>query len=315
MHTISVVSPVYKAEACIEELCRRLISELSRITDDFEIILVEDHGPDRSWEEILKQASLDSRIKGVKLSRNFGQHYAITAGLDIANGDWIVVMDCDLQDSPEDIPKLYAKANEGFDVVLGAFEDRTERVWRQFISRGFWRLLSRLAGTPFDPRVGNFRIMSRRVVLSFRQFREQLRFLGGIVNLVGFPTTSIPLKRSPRFAGESAYSFTRLLETAVDIVMAYSDKPLKISVGIGLVMAVVSFAVGAIVIMLKLLGKIEVEGWASVMVSLFVIGGIIIVNLGIIGYYLGRTYDETKRRPLYIVEQVTTSVNQPGRAV
>ncbi len=305
MPLISVVSPVYRAEGCVAELCRRLIGVLGTITDDFEIVLVEDHGPDGSWGEIVRQAQMDSRVRGILLSRNFGQHYAITAGLDACGGDWVVVMDCDLQDPPEQIPALYAKALEGFDVVVAAFEERTERPMRQLISRSFWRALSWLAGTSFDPRIGNFRIMSRRVVIHFRAFRERLRLMGGIVSLIGLPTASVSMTRADRYAGQTAYDMRKLLAAASEIVMAYSDKPLKLSIMIGIVMALTSFLVGAVIVILSVMGTITVEGWASVMVSLFFIGGMIIANLGIIGHYLGRTFEETKRRPLYIIQQTT----------
>jgi adenylylsulfate kinase-like enzyme/glycosyltransferase involved in cell wall biosynthesis len=308
MPHISVVSPVYRAEGCVKELCDRLRSSLSSITNDFEIVLVEDRGPDNSWQVIEQEASKDPRIRGIRLARNFGQHRAITAGLDVASGDWVVVMDCDLQDPPEDIVKLYAKAIEGYSIVVAQFEERAESSFRQLISKVFWGVLSWFAGIRFDHRVGNFRIMSREVVESFRLYREQLRFLGGITSLMGFTTTSISLKRDPRFAGETSYSLRRLLAVATDIVMAYSDKPLKISVIFGLFIAGLSFCFGALILILRLAGIINVPGWAGVMVSLYLVGGLIIANLGVIGYYIGKIFDEAKRRPIYVVESKTASL-------
>lgn len=305
MPHISIVSPVYRAESCVAELCRRLKLALAPISEDFEIILVEDRSPDNSWAAIQNEARKDSRVCGIRLAKNFGQHRAITAGLDIARGDWVVVMDCDLQDPPEEIPQLYAKAREGYEMVVAQFDERSESPLRQKISQSFWAGLSWLAGIPFDPRIGNFRIMSRRVVENFRSYREQLRLLGGITALMGFTTTSLPLKRNERFAGETSYTFRKLLSIAVDIAMAYSDKPLKLSVLAGLMISVLAIIAGAVIFVLGLVGTIDVPGWASVMVSLYLIGGLIIANLGVIGYYIGKTFDETKRRPLYIIENTT----------
>jgi len=314
---ISIVSPVYRAENCISELCRRLKVALTPITENFEILLVGDRSPDNSWAAIQVEASKDSRIRGIRLSKNFGQHRAITAGLDIARGDWVVVMDCDLQDPPEEIPRLYAKAREGYEIVAAKFEERAESTVRQKISQSFWAALSWLAGITFDHKIGNFRIMSRRVVKNFRCYREQLRLLGGITALMGFTSITLPLKRNERFAGETSYTLRKLLAIAIDIAMAYSDRPLKLSVAAGLVISGLAIFAGIVIFVLGLIGLIDVPGWASVMVSLYLIGGLIIANLGIIGYYIGKTFDETKRRPLYVIENTTFNSSatevEPGR--
>jgi len=302
---VSVVSPVYGAEACIGELCGRLKSTLESITEDFEIILVDDRSPDNSWAAIQNESQKDSRVRGIRLSRNFGQHCAITAGLDIADGDWVVVMDCDLQDPPEGIAQLYAKAREGYEIVVARFEQRAKAGLLRSVSRIFWAGLTWLAGVPFDYRVGNFRIMSRHVVTSFRGYREQLRLLGGITALMGFTTATVPLKRDQRFAGDSSYTFKKLFAISVDIIMAYSFKPLKISVIFGFWISGLSFLVGIALLLLGISGVTDVPGWASVMVSLYLIGGFIIANIGIVGYYIGKTFDETKRRPLYLIENKT----------
>jgi dolichol-phosphate mannosyltransferase len=302
---VSVVIPVYRAEACIGELCDRLKSTIGSITEDFEIILVDDRSPDNSWAAIQNDSRKDSRVRGIRLSTNFGQHRAITAGLDMADGDWVVVMDCDLQDPPEGIAQLYAKAREGYEIVVAQFEQRAETRLRRNVSRIFWAGLSWLAGFPFDYQVGNFRIMSRRVVTSFRGYREQLRLLGGITALMGFTTASVPLKRDKRFAGTSSYTFKKLLAVSVDVVMAYSLKPLKILVTFGLWTSGLSFLVGIALFLLGISGAIDVPGWVSVMVSLYLIGGFVIANLGIVGYYIGKTFDEAKRRPLYVIENTT----------
>ena len=255
MPILSVVIPVYGADSCVQELCKRLQKSLSSITQDYEIILVEDRSPDTSWSKIVKETELDSRVRGV--DRNFGQHRAITAGLDVADGDWVVVMDCDLQDPPEAIPDLYNKALEGFHIVMASFEERQESWVRQFISKTFWLILSRLAGFDFDFKNGNFRIMSRLVVQNFRKYREQLRLLGGINNLMGFTKCSIKIERQERHSGKSSYTLSKLLSIAFEICMAYSDKPLKLAVGIGLSLSSLSLIVGIYFIYLQLTGSLK----------------------------------------------------------
>jgi len=218
---ISAVSPVFQAEECIPELYRRLSNALGSISDNFEIILVEDCGDDSSWNLITKIAEKDSRVKGIKLGRNFGQHYAITAGLDIAEGDWVVILDCDLQDPPEAIPKLYAKAQEGFDVVEAEFVNRDSDYFG-FRSWLFWKTLSFLSKMKFNHKIGNFRIISRKVLINFKNFREQLRFLGGILLLMGFDTARIPIARENRFAGKTSYSLRRMIFMSMDIIIVDS---------------------------------------------------------------------------------------------
>lgn len=305
MPHISVVVPVYKAETCLHELYRRLQTSLEAISEDFEIVLVEDCGGDRSWEIIQELASKDSRVKGLQFSRNFGQHYAITAGLDHCNGDWVVVMDCDLQDLPEEIPKLYAKAEEGFDVVLARRGKRNDPPFKLLTSWAYYKVFNYLADTHYDGQVGNFRIVSRKVVTNFLLMRENLRFFGGLIDWMGFPTASIAVLHSERFAGESTYTFRKLLKLATEIIIAYSDKPLRLSVKIGFAMAFLSFLYGGYILVHALIYGSAVMGWNSLIVSLFFIGGIIIANLGIIGIYLGKTFNETKMRPLYIIKERT----------
>ena len=312
MPLISVVVPVYRAEGCVAELCRRLKISLSTITEDFEIILVEDRSPDSSWQRIQKEAELDQRIRGIRLSRNFGQHRAITAGLDSADGDWVVVMDCDLQDPPEEIPKLYAKALEGYQIVMANFEERKESKARQFVSKVFWFILSKLAGFDFDFKNGNFRIMSRMVVQNFRQYREQLRLLGGITNMMGFTTCSVRVSRQERHAGETSYTIRKLIAAALEICMAYSDKPLRLAVGIGLAISAASLLLGIWFIILEVAGIVLVPGWASIIVSIYLVAGLLMASIGLLGYYVGRIFDEVKKRPLYLVEEHTAIGTDSG---
>ncbi|MBI5006863.1 MAG: glycosyltransferase family 2 protein [Nitrosomonadales bacterium] len=302
---ISVVVPVYKAENCLDELYRRLKESLEPISPEFEIVLVEDCGGDRSWEVIERLARQDARVKGIQFSRNFGQHYGITAGLDHCNGDWVVVMDCDLQDRPEEIPRLYAKAQEGYDIVLALRGQRQDPLLKRFTSWLFYKLFSYLADIEYDGESGNFRIMSRKVVASFRKMREQLRFFGGLVQWLGFPTTGIEVQHAERHEGQSSYTFAKLWKLATETIIAYSDKPLRLAVRFGFLMAFFAFCYGVYTLIRAMLFDIPIMGWSSLIVSLYFIGGVIIALLGIIGIYLGKTFDESKKRPLYIVRRVT----------
>ena len=303
MAHISIVTPVYRAEGCLEELYRRLAAALSGITQDFEIIMVEDCGGDRSWDIIRELARRDARVKGIQFSRNFGQHYGITAGLDHCDGDWVVVMDCDLQDRPEEIPRLYARAREGYDVVFA--RRGTDGAGKRLSSRLFYRLFSWLADTEYDGRSGNFCVVSRKVVASLRQMREQLRFFGAQVKWMGFPTAAVEVQHDERFAGPSTYTVAKLLRLASETIIAYSDKPLRLSVRFGFVLAALAFLYGLFIIIRAALYGSPITGWASLIVSIYFIGGVIIAILGVIGIYLGKTFDEAKKRPLYIVMHTT----------
>jgi dolichol-phosphate mannosyltransferase len=302
---ISVVIPVYRAEKMLDELYRRLRDAIETVTPHFEIVLVEDCGPDKSWEVIEHLSATDPRVVGLQFSRNFGQHYGITAGLDLCKGDWVVVMDCDLQDAPEEIPRLYHKAQEGYDVVLALRGKRKDPLLKRFTSWAFYRLFSYLADIEFNGDSGNFRIMSRKVVKNFVRMREQLRFFGGHVQWMGFPTTGIQVQHAERFEGTSSYTFAKLFKLASETIIAYSDKPLRMAVRLGLTMAGVSFVFGSFLLGRAVLHDSPVPGWSSLIVSLYFIGGLVIGMMGILGVYLGKAFDEAKKRPLYIVRRLT----------
>jgi dolichol-phosphate mannosyltransferase len=301
----SVVIPVYKAENCLEELYQRLKASLESISPNFEILMVEDCGGDRSWTIIEELSKRDARVLGIQFSRNFGQHYGITAGLDQCRGDWVVVMDCDLQDRPEEIPRLYAKALEGYEMVLARRGKRKDPWLKRFNSWIFYKIFSYLADLDYDSETANFRIMSRKVVMNFRRIGEQLRFFNGLMQLMGFETASIEVDHGERFEGKSSYTFRKLWKLGVETIIAYSDKPLRLAIRLGFIMASFSFMYGAYILWHALFLGSTVPGWNSLMISLYFIGGIIITILGIIGIYLGKTFDETKKRPLYIINKTT----------
>jgi len=309
---LSIVVPVYRAEGCLRELYSRLRAAIEGIDPEFELLLVEDCGGDRSWEVIQQIAADDSRVRGIQFSRNFGQHYGITAGLDYCRGDWAVVMDCDLQDRPEEIPRLYTKATEGYDVVLANRGRRVDPLAKRILSWLFYRTFNYLADLNYDGNSGNFSIISRRVINQFCGMREQLRFFGGLITWMGFPTAHIDVQHAARHEGESSYTWRALWKLASQTIVAYSDKPLRLAVRLGFSMAALAFCYGSFVLVRALVNRSPIPGWSSLIVSLYFIGGLIIAFLGVLGIYLGKTFDETKKRPLYIIGRATFD-DQPCR--
>jgi dolichol-phosphate mannosyltransferase len=305
MAHISVVIPVYHAESCLEELYRRLAAALGAISADFEIVLVEDCGGDRSWPMIAALAQRDARVKGIQFSRNFGQHCGITAGLDHCDGDWVVVMDCDLQDRPEEIPRLYAKAQEGHEIVVARRGKRSDPLLKRLVSWLYYRVFSWLADMDYDPQAGNYRILSRKVIANYRNMRERSRFFGSLIHWMGFPASGIDVQHDERFEGQSTYTFTKLWRLGAETIIAYSDKPLRLAIRFGFVIALFAFLYGLYILFLALFHGSPVTGWSSLIVSVYFIGGIIIAILGILGIYLGKTYDEAKQRPLYVINHTT----------
>lgn len=303
MTHLSVLSPVYRAENCIKELYHRLVASIEPITTDFEIVLVEDGGHDGSWERIAELARLDRRVKALKLSKNYGQHYAITAGLEHASGDWIVVMDCDLQDRPEEIFRLYSKAQEGFDIVFARRNARKDSLYRRWSSNFFIALYNYLGDLDVDNSVANFSISSRRVIDCVRQFPERNRSFPIFLNSVGFRRSYIDVQHAERFAGTSSYSFSKLLDLAVQCVVSQSNKPLRLSIRFGFALSLLSFIYGMYVLIRAVFFSIGVPGWATVVLLLCFLGGLGFANLGILGLYLGKVFNEVKGRPLYFVEQ------------
>jgi len=304
MPKISVVSPIYGCCGSLPDLYERLKESLSSISEDFEIILVNDASPDNAWDAIKALASKDNRVKGINFARNFGQHKAIAAGLAHANGDWVVVMDCDLQDRPEDIIKLYNKAQEGYDAVFGQRIGRQHSRRKRWASRAFISVYDYLSNSKTDPTIGNFSIISRKVVEGLKELKEQHHPYTFFVIWLGFKRTYIEIDHAKREIGTSSYSFKRLLELAMDNIVSQSNKLLKMSINFGFALASFS-ALYALYIIIKYFMTDEVvPGWTSVMVSIYFIGGLLFANLGLIGLYIGKIFDETKNRPLYIIDEI-----------
>ncbi len=302
---ISVVSPVYRAENIVSELVSRLKAELSKITNDFEIILVEDCGPDNSWEKVLVETQNDTRVKGIKLSKNFGQHHAITAGLDASKGEWVVVMDCDLQDRPEEIINLYNEAQKGFDIVFARRVERQDSFVKTITSRLFYKVFSYLSGIEQDGTIANFGIYSRKVINSINSMRESMRAFSPMARWVGFNKAAIDVKHSERFEGKTSYNWNKLINLALDIAIAYSDKPLKLTIKLGFSIAFLSLIYAIYNVLAYLTGIITVSGYASLIVSIWFLSGLIIFILGIVGLYVGKTFEGMKQRPIYLIDKKT----------
>ncbi|MHA7129423.1 glycosyltransferase family 2 protein [Algoriphagus namhaensis] len=306
---LSIVSPVYQADHLLEELVRRITQAVNVFTDDFEIILVDDCSPDASWQKIVELSKEHSSVKGIKLSRNFGQHYAITAGLDHAQGEWVVVMDCDLQDQPEEIPKLYQKAKEGYDVVFARREQRKDAFLKRLSSKVFYRTLAWLTGSEQDESIANFGIYHQKVIREINQMRESIRYFPTMVKWVGFSQASIAVDHAPNTQRESAYNFRRLFNLALDIMLAYSDKPIRITVKLGLGVSLTGFLFAIFTLIQYLRGEIIVAGYASLIISIWVLTGFLLITLGMVGLYVGKTFEGVKDRPIYIIEKSTSSTS------
>lgn len=300
---LSVVCPVYCCVGCLRELCARVVATVSAITNAFEIILVNDASPDNAWAAITELAAADSRIKGIDLSRNFGQHYAITAGLHHATGERVVVMDCDLQDRPEEIAAMYAKAQEGWDVVFGERHDRQDTWFKRATSRAFFAALNYLSGANYDYRAANFGVFDRKVIEAVLSMGDRYRFFPVMVRWTGFRTTSIPVMHQSRPEGRSSYTFRKLMRLALDIILSNSDKPLRLVAIAGICVSFAALAMTIFSLVRYLHGDIAVAGYTSVVASMWLLSGLILFGMGIIGLYLGRVFESVKGRPTYIVRE------------
>jgi glycosyltransferase involved in cell wall biosynthesis len=300
---LSIVSPVYRAERLVTPLVEEIIRVVSTMGITFEIILVEDGSQDRSWASVVEVTKRYSQVVGIKLSRNFGQHYAISAGLAQARGEWVVVMDCDLQDRPDQISALWQKAQEGFDVVLARRALRQDHAVKRLGSHFFYRILGYLTGSPQDPAIANFGIYHRRVVDSINSMSETIRYFPTMVRWVGFHSTAIDVSHAARPEGKTSYNWRKLLNLAIDICLAYSDKPLRLAVKLGFLISAGSFSYAAYMLFRAFRGQIEVLGYASLIVSIWFLSGLIIFILGIVGLYVGKSFEGVKSRPAFIIQE------------
>lgn len=298
---ISIVSPVYRGEKMVHELVRRISETVSRITSEFDIILVNDASPDSSWNEILKECVNDSRVKGINLSRNFGQPSAIAAGMEYAKGDWVVVMDCDLQDRPEEIPNFYEKAIEGYDVVLGLRVERHDSGFKKMTSTVFNKTFSWLCDLDSDKRASNFGIYNKKVIEQYNKMIERGETFSMLIRELGFKVAAIPVQHDERLEGKSSYSLKKLLKFAFNLILINTNKPLRLMVYVGVMMALVSSLIALYNLLAYLFGYINVPGFTTTVFSIWFVGGMLMMQLGITGIYIGKIFDKVKGRPIYVV--------------
>ncbi|MBN1545206.1 MAG: glycosyltransferase family 2 protein [Syntrophaceae bacterium] len=302
---LSVIVPVFNEEKVLTALYERTYPILSSITDNFEIIFVNDGSTDNSLDKIRTLCSDDNRVKLIDLSRNFGKEVAMSAGLDFCRGEAVVIIDADLQDPPELIPSMVEKWREGFDVV---YATRTSRQGETFLKKAtaefFYRVIGRLSRTEIPRNTGDFRLMNRRTVEALKLLREQNRFMKGLFSWVGFEQVSIPYLREPRVAGGTKWNYWKLWNFAIEGITSFSYVPLQVAGYLGLLVAAVSFLYAAYLVIRTFLFGIDVPGYASLMVAILFFSGVQLLVLGVLGEYLGRISHETKRRPLYIIKDL-----------
>ncbi len=301
---ISIVSPVYRAEKIIDKLVSEIQKTMVLMNVSFEIILVDDRSPDNSWEAMKRISFSFSEVKSIRLSRNFGQHPAIIAGLSHAQGEWIVVMDCDLQDQPKEIEKLFNKTKEGFDVVLARRENRKDGFLKKLTSTIFSKVYGFFTDTKYDNEIANFGIYNKKVIKSILEISDCIKFFPLFVDFVGYNSTSINVEHASRDSGETSYSFAKLVSLAFNSIISFSNKPLKIFVKFGLVISALSIFTGIYYIVEAYNNKIEVLGYTSIIVSIWFLSGIIITTIGVTGIYVGKIFDQTKNRPVFIIDEI-----------
>ena len=308
-HSFSVVIPVYGCVECLDELCRRITATLDTLTSRYEIILVNDRSPDCAWEKITVLQQQYPQVKGIQLSRNFGQHIAISAGLSEAKGDYAVVMDCDLQDPPEKIADLYNKIKEGYDLVLARRVERNHSLFRIVTAKAYFWMMSRLTEENVDGSYGSYSMLSRKVIDGFLQFGERDRHYLFIIRWLGFKNASIDYTHEARTIGQSSYSFGRLLQHAVDGLFFQSTVFLRWIVTLGMIFALLGVGLATYFIYQYYI-NVPVAGWTSLAVLLLICTGVIISSLGVIGLYIGKIFSQTKGRPLYLVDCILESDTQ-----
>jgi glycosyltransferase involved in cell wall biosynthesis len=301
---LSIVVPLYNEEANIDYLIERLLSVLDKMQVSYEIVCVNDGSKDRTLKYLVDYHQNNPRIKVVNLSRNFGKEIALTAGIDRASGAAIIPIDADLQDPPELIEQLVAKWREGYDVVYATRRSRQGESWlKRCTANAFYQTIGKMSPVPIPPNTGDFRLLDRRVVDSLKQMPERTRFMKGLFAWVGYKQTSIMFDREPRFGGKTTWNYWKLWNFALDGLTSFSLFPLKVWSYVGLGVSLISLLYASLLVIRTLIFGIDVPGYASLMVAVLFFGGIQLITLGIIGEYLGRVYEEVKRRPLYLVRE------------
>lgn len=300
---ISVVVPEYRGESCVKELVQRVAKSVSGITEEYEIILVNDASPDNTWLKIVEVGAKNPKVKGINLARNFGQHNAITAGLTYAKGEWVVIMDCDLQDRPEDIPSLYAKAQGGYDYVVARRVVKQVGWWKRFSSKAFHATLDWLSGAHTDAAIGNFGIYNKKVTDAILAIPQQNRGLQTLLSIVGFGNAFVEVEQAPSARGGSSYTLHRLFKQAYNSIISRTNRPLKFAVKLGFMLSVLSFILALYNLVARWIGIIQVPGYSTTVFSIWFVGGLLMLMMGVLGLYIGKIFDQLKGHPLFVVEE------------
>lgn len=309
---ISVVSPIFGCRPCLGRLVDGVERACRGLGLPFELILVDDGSPDESWSVVQELLQGRPWLRGIRLSRNFGQHAAISTGIAAALGEWVVVMDCDLQDPPSGIPLLYhAALDGGHDVVFASRVNRQDAAFKRFTSWAFYRLLSWLTGVHQDATTANFGIFHRKVIDAVVAMPERDRAFPLLVRWVGFRQSTVGVEHAPRAAGDSSYTLGRMLRLASHIVLGYSSKPLRMVAGLGVASATVSFVLAGWAVYLYLTEQITVAGYTSVIASTFLVGGLTLFCLGVVGLYVGQVFVNVQGRPSSIVAESVQGTSEP----
>jgi dolichol-phosphate mannosyltransferase len=300
----SFVIPVFNERETLPELHRRLSEVIEQLDGEAELLFVDDCSWDGSYDLLSELGGRDPRVRVIRFARNFGHQVAITAGLDHAAGDAVIVMDADLQDPPEVVPALVARWQEGYEVVYAVRERRSGESWFKLATAAwFYRILRRIAHVDMPLDAGDFRLVDRRAVDVFRSMRERARYVRGMFSWVGFRQIGVPYERSERFAGEPKYSYRKSLTLAVDGLVSFSNAPLRAALVAGFAFSALAFLLGVFALVAKLAGAFVVPGWASILVVVSFLGGVQLTLMGMLGLYVGRIYEEVKERPIYVVRE------------
>jgi dolichol-phosphate mannosyltransferase len=301
---VSIIVPCYNTAESLNELHARIDMIMKKLNVDYELIFVNDSSPQNDWRIICEIADKDHHVKGINLSRNFGQYKAITAGLAYAKGDIVFVMDGDLQDRPEEIPALIDKYNEGYDIVYAVRSNRQDTRLKKLYSRIFHRVFNYFTSAHTDAGIGTFSLFSRKAVNAMLSIHEEFREIYLTSYWIGFKSAKVEVQHAERKYGKSSYNFKKAAKLALNAILSFSDKPLRFVICIGFSISGLSLMYGIYIIIRKFVVIEEVEGWTSIIFSVWFLGGVIISFIGIIGLYIGKIFEEVKRRPLYIVDEV-----------
>ena len=299
---LSIIIPCYNTRECITALYESIKNILGHNKIAYEIIFIDDKSPQKDYEVVKHLSQIDYSVKLIKFVRNFGQQNAISAGLKISKGDWVIVMDADMQDDPIYIPQLYSKVQEGYDIVFAKRINRKHSFIKILESRVYHLCFNLLTGMNTDATIGNYGIYNRKVVNEFNNMNEQFRSFGLLIKWMGFNCAYMDVEHGKRYTGKSSYNFHKGIILAFNAMIAFSQRPLKFAVLIGFGITFISIIVSIIFIIRWLLGEVAIIGWTSIVLSIWLIGGLNIIILGIVGLYIGKIFEETKQRPHYIID-------------